>query len=61
MLIKAKCHECGKIGHVKKVCGSSYPQDTIRTVEDAPTTMKEKYEIYYLENVTLPRTLTKST
>ena len=35
--------------------------DTIRTVEDTPITMKEQYELYYLENATLPRTLTKST
>ena len=35
--LKAKCHGCGKIGHLKKVCRSSNPQATVKTVEDTHT------------------------
>ena len=54
--LKAKCHGCGKIGHLKKVCRSSNPQEAVRTVEDTSTSTQEQYELYHLEDATLPKT-----
>ena len=53
--LKAKCHGCGKIGHLKKVCRSSNPQETVKTVEDTHTSAQEQYNLYNLEDATLPK------
>ena len=53
--LKAKCHGCGKIGHLKKVCRSSNPQETVKTVEQIPSSPQEQYSLYNVEDTTLPK------
>ena len=54
--IKAKCHACGKIGHLKRVCRSTRTQGTVQIVENTGTAVQEQYCLYHLEDVTLPKT-----
>ena len=54
--LKAKCHGCGKIGHLKKVCRSSNPQEAVKAVQDTPASAHQQYDLYHLEDATLPRT-----
>ena len=53
--LKAKCHGCDKIGHLKKVCRSSNPQETVKTVEQIPSSPQEEYSLYNVEDTTLPK------
>ena len=52
----AKYRGCGKIGHLKKVCRSSNTKEVVKTVE-RPTSAQQQYDLYQLEDATLPQTL----
>ena len=52
--IKEKCNACGKIGHLKRMC-KSRTQGAVKTVEDTSTTVSEQYQLYQLEDATMPK------
>ena len=54
--LSAKCRGCGKIGHLKKVCRSSNTKEVVKTVEETPTSAQQQYDLYQLEDATLPQT-----
>ena len=53
--LSAKCQGCGKIGHLKKVCRSSNTKEVVKTVEETPTSAQQQYDLYQLEDATLPQ------
>ena len=53
--LKEKCHACGKLGHIKRMCKSSRPQGTVKTVEDTSGLDTGQYQLYHLEDTTLPK------
>ena len=53
--LKEKCHACGKIGHLKRMCRSYRTQRTVKTVADTSFTDTGQYQLYHLEDSTLPK------
>jgi len=54
--LTVKCYGCGKIGHLKKVCRSSNSQQPpVGLVEDTSTTNQGQYDLYHIEDSTVPR------
>ena len=52
--LKEKCLACGKQGHIKHMCRSTRTQGDVKAVEDTSNTVVEQYQLYHLEEATIP-------
>ena len=54
--LKEKCLACGKQGHIKRMCRSTRVQGDVKAVEDTSNTAVGQYQLYHLEEATIPET-----